>query len=638
MESFYGFDLGDAESAVAVLPGEEASAPVILPVKDAKSFITAYAVSENGETLIGENACYRTDSVRKGLRFKSRFLADPASRRDVEIFASGVLDELYRSGAVEKTEDNCFYVGCPAGWDKNARERYRSIFENAGYPPVRIVSESRAAMVSACRSRHLQVGHDILSKSVLVADIGSSTTDFAYIRDGKEVEMQTAGEVVLGGGIMDEILLEESVAGSGREKELKSVFEQSPPWRTYCEFAARRLKEKYFSDEEFWKNHECTDIVTVYYRKPVPLRMRMNPEMADHLMNKKSGRLGNRSFRETFLSSLKDIRESLKDGLPELVFLTGGVSRLPALREWCESVFPESVVITGSEPEFSVARGLAYCGRIDSEMRAFRAELDELIASSTIENVVESHITELYRAAMDALASPLLHNACVPVFEKWRNGGIRRLIDTDEEMEKAVTEYLHSDEAKEILAKPVSRWLRTVGDDLEEYTMPICIRHNIPYRALSLKSYFNTTDIDIRIEAKDIFAVEEITWLIDSVISVIVGLFCGGSGIALISGGPAGILTGALLSLLVLILGKNQMEKALLRLDIPGPMRRLVTRRAFESRIGRYEGVVKKSFYETLENQKGEEISERLSEEISEDIEQCLTRMAEIVEIPLGQQ
>lgn len=637
MGSYYGFDLGDAESAVAALSEDMHETPRIIPVNNEKSFITAYAVKGGGETVIGENACYDTGAVRRGLRFKSRFLTDPASHNEVRIFASGVLGYLFRNSEPLDLEDSCFYVGCPAGWDKNAREQYRSIFENAGYPPVRIVSESRAAMVSACRSKHLQVGYDILSKSVLVADTGSSTTDFAFISNGHEVEMQTAGEVVLGGGIMDEILLEECLRASKNEKELRKIFEESEPWRTYCEFAARRLKEKYFSDEEYFTAHDCAQTVNVYYRKPVSLRLFMNPDMAERILNKKSDRLMGKSFRETYIDNLKEIRDNLKDSLPELVFLTGGVSKMPSLGEWCRNVFPESIVITGSEPEFSVARGLAYCGRIDSELRAFKNELNELIASSTIEDVVESHIMDLYRASIDTLASPLLHNACVPVFDKWRNGEIRRLEDTDSEMERAVTEYLHSDEAKALLAKPVARWLRNVADDLEEYTMPICIRHNIPYRALSLKSFFKTTDIDIHIEAKDIFAVEEITWLIDSVISVVVGLFCGGSGIALISSGPAGVLTGAMLSLLVLVLGKNQMEKALLKADIPGPVRRIVSKRSFESRIDKYEGVVKSNFYATLEDEKGEEIKERLSGEISEEIEQCLTRMAEIVEIPLGQ-
>ena len=45
---------------------------------------------------------------------------------------------------------------------------------------------------------------------------------------------------------------------------------------------------------------------------------------------------------------------------------------------------------------------------------------------------------------------------------------------------------------------------------------------------------------------------------------------------------------------------------------------------------------VKASFHKNLENEKTEEISSRLVSEISGQIEQCLTRMAEVVEIPLG--
>ena len=45
---------------------------------------------------------------------------------------------------------------------------------------------------------------------------------------------------------------------------------------------------------------------------------------------------------------------------------------------------------------------------------------------------------------------------------------------------------------------------------------------------------------------------------------------------------------------------------------------------------------VKASFFESLEKEKNTEITGRLTEEISEQIEQCLTRMAEVVEIPLG--
>ena len=243
MDRFFGFDLGDAESAIARLSKEDQVAPEMLTVVGEQSFITAYAQLTSGELLIGEKACYADSVVKRKLRFKSRFLSDRGVAADVKSFAAGVLGELYGSGDLIRNENCSFYIGCPAGWDRNTREHYREIFESAGYPPAKIISESRAAMVSACQSRHLQIGVDILSKPVLVVDIGSSTTDFAYIMGGKEVEMQTAGEVVLGGGIMDEILLEESVASAGLgRKKIQSVFDASEAWRTYAEFAARRLK------------------------------------------------------------------------------------------------------------------------------------------------------------------------------------------------------------------------------------------------------------------------------------------------------------------------------------------------------------------------------------------------------------
>ena len=135
MERFYGFDLGDAESAVARLEKDPGSQPEMLRVADTESFITAYSREQDGQILVGEQACYSADAVTRKLRFKSRFLKDPAVSADVRAFAGAVLGQLYQNADLIKGTDTCFYVGCPAGWDKNARERYRSIFEKASFPP-----------------------------------------------------------------------------------------------------------------------------------------------------------------------------------------------------------------------------------------------------------------------------------------------------------------------------------------------------------------------------------------------------------------------------------------------------------------------------------------------------------------------
>ena len=74
MEYYYGFDLGDAESAVAKLKKGQDTQPRIVPAGGAESFISAYAILPSGETLIGESACYRADARDRKIRFKSRFL------------------------------------------------------------------------------------------------------------------------------------------------------------------------------------------------------------------------------------------------------------------------------------------------------------------------------------------------------------------------------------------------------------------------------------------------------------------------------------------------------------------------------------------------------------------------------------
>ena len=636
MDRYFGFDLGDAESAVSRLTKEEGGSPEMLTIRDAKSLITAYAQLTDGTLVVGESACYVPKAVRREIRFKTRFLTDPESAGHVKRFASGVLGELYGSGDLVKNEDCCFYIGCPAGWDRTAREEYRSIFEECGYPPARIISESRAALVSACQSKHLQVGYDILSKPVLVVDIGSSTTDFAYIANGKEVELKTAGEVALGGGIMDEILLEHSLRICPREERIRRVFAESRPWKNYCEFAARRLKEKYFSDPDYWKEHPCTESVMIRQTIPMRLKLVMDEETADLILNEKLEKLGERSFREVFTGSLREVREKIGETAPELVFLTGGVSKMQQIRQLVREAFPDSVVITGAEPEFAVARGLALCGRIDEDIREFRQELQELIASTKIEDLVEAHIKDLYRETVDTLVDPVLTKAALPVFDRWRSGEIARLSDVDGELETAIGAFLQTEEARSLLVKPITAWLKPVSAELENYTVPICVRHRVPYQSLSLNSYLALEDIQIRVEAKDIFAVEEITILIDTLVSVLVGLLCGGSGVALISSGAPGILAGAMLSLVVLVLGKNRMEQALLSADIPKLMRKLVRRGAFESRLETLSDEIRASFYRSLDEEKNEEITGRMVQEISSQIELCLTKMAEIVEVPLG--
>ena len=278
------------------------------------------------------------------------------------------------------------------------------------------------------------------------------------------------------------------------------------------------------------------------------------------------------------------MRDSIGAVQPELLFLTGGVSRMEEIRQWCQEVFPEAVIYSDREPEFSVARGLAWCGRIDDELVRFRADVDDLISSNIVESIVSAHLSELYRSVLEHLLDPLLDQAVRPVLLDWRNGRIIRLSDMESALQERIKLYLYSESAKTILYKPVADWLMRISEELEPYTSEICRRYRVPDRSLEISSALSASDFHLleKLEAKDVLDGDTLTWtavFVESVISLLIAMLCGGSGVVLVSEGPVGILIGFLVSFLVLLashaMGKKALDEKLKNANLPLAIRKM---------------------------------------------------------------
>lgn len=317
--------------------------------------------------------------------------------------------------------------------------------------------------------------------------------------------------------------------------------------------------------------------------------------MARRLTDEPCRALNGRSFREVFCAGLREVREAIGDTPPELLFLTGGVSRMDEIRAWCAEVFPQAVIYVDAEPEFSVAKGLAWCGRIDDELGRFRAEVDELIGSDTVEAIVLQHLRSLYDSVLERLLDPLLEQAVKPVLLDWREGKLERLSDTEEALRERIKVYLHSEEARLLLYGPVSDWMSRVSEDLEAHTSPICRRWHVPDHSLKISSRLAASDLHIleKVDAREVFAGDALAGaaiFVESVISVIVGLLCGGSGMALIAEGPVGIAIGVISSLLLFtvgrLLGKETLDEKIAQMNLP----LLIRRAALAELLPKWEG------------------------------------------------
>ncbi len=628
---YIGFDLGDGESSVALISSSSKDIePIVQKLDDKKSFISAVIEKEN-EILIGEQAITYGDKNALRVRFKSGYSKNSElSEKAIILFAKGVMDRINKLNLDEDIEVT---VGCPAGWNLTTREKYKNLLVRAGLPNVRIISESRAAFLYVREAKNIRVNPELLKKSVLVVDIGSSTLDFAYIVKGKETGIGVFGNNNLGGGLIDEYLLEEAIENNIDRKNIKKIFEESYGWRSYAELTARKVKEKYFINEEEYKEIPTEDVVTLYYDKPQSINIKANDEIMRRVINKPLEELDGKSFMEALQNSLYEAGKATKSSPPELLILTGGASRMKFFREQCRFSFPDAIIVNSEEPEYSIAKGLAYSGIIDERLQAFRTEVKEFIKSGIVEESIQKDIVNLINPLVEKLTDFVINVSVIPTIELWKKSKIDTIEEMNNHLNMKTKEVLNPDEIKKLLEETISKWSVALCKNLQVPIDEICNKYYIPKEEMSLLNVgmdTNFKDIDFAIDKLE--GENIINIIITLVIGVLVGMICGGSGLALIATGPLGFLGGVVIGGITGALGYNKTKHLFIKKSLPKLVRKLVRKDIFLSEKTR----------EKLSNKILEELkkdnnsfSENLGKSIGMELNNRLENLAQEVEIPI---
>ena len=564
---YIGFDVGDGESAIAAFEQGSGIEPVILPVGGSRSFLSAVGML-NGEIVVGERAY--TDALADGLsvRFKSRFTYDPARNEDIVRFVRGTVRDLQDNGLLGP--EDAFVVGCPAGWNATARARYRELLMRAGLREPQVISESRAAFLYAKYARTVALDIDVLSKTALVIDIGSSTLDFAYIVGGRETGVGTFGDIALGGGILDEELLRLCVEQSRDKDAIRRVFQESRSWYSYCEIEARRLKEEYYTRLLDDPSASVKKVLRICYDGVQKLTLKLDGDLARQLTEKPLNALQGRSFIQAVQDALDHAVRLTADDPPCLVLLTGGASRMPFFRQLCREAFREAAVVCCPEPEFSIAKGLSYAGWIDSNLREFRKAIEKEITEERVAYTTRKAMPQLIPPVTEALVDLLIEEAAVPVVTDWQKGRIGTMEEMDAQLKQRVTEVLDSPMARDALTPALRSWLDEIGKQLQALVDPICDRYEVPRKEMALNlTAVSSGPEKLPLDAKGLTGMNLIGALMTVIVSVLLGLLCGGSGVALIAAGPLGFLAGALLGTAVSLFGMDALTGAMMKANLP---------------------------------------------------------------------
>lgn len=300
-----------------------------------------------------EQPAYLHHPERVWEQFKLQLGENPTAPRVVELFCRALLDQfkhaLNLSGTLSE-RDWKTALGVPAQWlikEPDKVELVTRAAAAAGFPAVEPIAEPIGAMLYHAYRGDL--GYHERAERWIVVDIGGGTTDLVLLETepggARPRILKTFGETY-GGRNFDELLLQKFLADpnvwQGDAPTAKERLELLRFVRNFKEEFSNRLargRTEYSFLQLFGKQRVQFKLTRQQFESEA---------VAETLMDR---------FSSILLDVFQDSPYALND--VNQVILTGGSARWYFVRERAERTFGRTRVILSSEPELTIARGLA---------------------------------------------------------------------------------------------------------------------------------------------------------------------------------------------------------------------------------------------------------------------------------------
>ena len=621
---FIGFDLGHGETALGRAYGRSMREPEILEYRGERSFVTAVAKTTDG-AKIGADAVnlagLGNEKTQVWVKFKDRDLSQADVSEPTTLFTKTLVNALEKEGKIKGAKDSQFIIGCPSGWDENVRDSYKNIFEKTGLKSVRIVPESRAALMTALEQGYLTV--DAARSSVLIVDIGSSTTDFTFCQD---LDAEDVGHNFLGSGLLDTEILKINLERQPERKKIEALVERYPHYLPIMEYWCRQAKEQFFNGEGA--------PVDMIKRLPIDggvlFDIRIDSEDARKILDKNLVALNGFTWPAAFTYALKETVVNLGGRDPETVLLTGGASRLPLILPACEKAFPNARIIRGSEPEFAIARGLAWLGRFEHLHASFRKEVKALMVPNGPVRIKAQSASEVLGESLAPALVDALTDACiVPAFRDWRTGKIENLDGIEAALGERVKAWLSSVDAQTALQPVIQSWFAGLQRKIERDTDPLCRNHGLPAMVLSLddSQHVSRHLEGLTLSAPKVVSLESDTALLGtSLTAIIVGaLLAHANLLAPLLAHPVGLVIGGAVGGAGFLFGRKALEGKFRSANVPVLARQVMT----DGRIRKATEKQRQDLIRAVKDAWESAASERFTDELTNALSTALSERAD---------
>lgn len=635
-----GFDLGHGETALTwVRANNQETTPQSLLINNRKSQITAIANHSKRGILIGDMAFQMPDASTFDIAFKSRRFDDKNYQQTITEFVSEVYQHLIATTQINPDDINNFFIGCPSGWWQEEIATYKQLLIDC-LPNATVVKESRAALMHAKESGIFTIQE--LQKSVLVIDIGSSTTDYTLVKGMADTPLDFGYD--LGASLIDKQILKKTLEfhrqyHQGNEEiiklaehlsdeeilpleqieQLEAIFKQNPLYKNRCELRCRKAKEEYFN---FYDLHENTlvnvgseDIQRKYKFTPL-----VNGKIINSILHQPLPELDNKSWCDAFKSQLLIVQEKLSEQKikPSAILLTGSASKMYFILDICQQVFPELPPKRDGEPELSIARGLARWGRVYLRTSGFIEEIGVFL-DNDLSDIVGKYIPDFLAELSEQLATGLVDEVIKTSIQSWRNRELVSLKALESHIEQKAKSWLTSDCGSKKVTDSLLNWLVKVQNEVQEQTNSICRKYGLPLGTFGAKT-INLGDQTQKVPTSISF--EDLTGIsvfVGHLVALIVGIVLAGLLHVVLF---AGILA-PILGIAAYFVGESLVKDT----DIPSWIRNLISDKRIDDLATQKKPELQQKIYETLT--KDPIIAIKLAKAISEWLKESVQEQAD---------
>ena len=620
---FVGFDLGHGESALGRAFGATTREPEILEYRGERSFVTAIAKTSEGIKIGADavNLSFMAGAPKVWVKFKDREMSGADVETPTRLFTQTLIEGLSQDGIIRGPLESRFIIGCPSGWTDNHQAAYQKLFEGAGLKTVRIVPESRAALMTALEQGYLSI--EDAKASVLIVDIGSSTTDFTYSRD---LDAEDVGHNILGSGLLDTQIFNLNLARQKSKKQIEKLLKKYPHYQPIMEYWCRQAKEAYFTGED--------KPVEMIKRLPVNggvlFEIKINKTDADKILGTPLESLNGYSWEAAYNFALKETVKKLGGRAPDTILLTGGASRLPLILPATERAFPKAKVLRGAEPEFSIARGLSWLGRFEFLHASFQEAVSEILSEDgAIYAKAKNASQTLGQKLAPALVDAMTDGCTIPVFQQWRSGQIKSLDEVEGVLSERVKTWLQSDSATAVLKPVINDWFAQLQRDIEKDTDPLCRDHGLPAMVLSLddNQHISRHLEELSIAAPRVDSLESDAAFMGTTLTALIisALLAKANLFAPLFLNPIGLVVGGATAGGIFLYGRKSLQGKFKGANVPVLARQIMT----DGRIRRAAEKQRPELITAVSEAWNQAASEKFTQELTDTLQMALTERAD---------